>query len=152
MWSDNSHAQGFPPGYSFPHGPALDRLCQHSRLGCVLAGGARGGARVGVPTYMAQVQDPPTLPTATEISAEAAIFVAVIVVFYAAIIVILLGTNMRLPRSSSMHPRRSRSRTRSRSRHRHEVVLDARSGSVSTQHTHKKRDSMPPLVQGAERV
>ncbi|KAK8751947.1 hypothetical protein OTU49_011221 [Cherax quadricarinatus] len=153
MWSDSSHAQGFPSsGHTFPHSPALDRLCFHSRLGCVLAG---GGGRVGsqtLPEYMAQLQDPPSLPTTTEISAEAAIFVAVIVVFYVAIIVILLGTNMRRPHSSSPRTRRSRSRSRSRSRHRHQVVLDPRNGAVSTQHTQKKRETASCPVEGAECV
>ncbi|XP_071531031.1 uncharacterized protein [Panulirus ornatus] len=149
MWSDISHGQSFSHGRVFAHAPALDRLCLHSRLGCVLASGVRGGSRDGG-GHAAQVQDAATnLPSSSEVSAEAAVFVAVIVVFYAAIIVILLGTNMRSPRSSSSRPRRSRSR----SRNRHQLVLDPRDGSVSTQHTKKKkRDSSSSQVKGADSV
>ncbi|XP_063864521.1 uncharacterized protein LOC135102859 [Scylla paramamosain] len=102
MWSDNAHNEGFHHAHPFPHAPALDKLCLHSRLGCVLAGGLRSSSKAkgeSGPSFLAQLQDAPSAPTATEISAEAAVFVAVIVVFYAAIIVILLGTNMRRPRS-----------------------------------------------------
>ncbi|XP_037798608.1 uncharacterized protein LOC119593710, partial [Penaeus monodon] len=147
MWSDSSHAQ------TFGHAPAMDRLCLHSRLGCVLAGGLHGGSRAGI-GHLARVQEPPGLPSASEVSAEAAIFVAVIVVFYAAIIVILLGTNMRRPRSSSSSSsRQRRSRSRSRSRHRHQLVLDPKDGSVTTQHAPKKKKEPPTAsLQGAENV
>ncbi|XP_045113415.1 uncharacterized protein LOC123505788 isoform X2 [Portunus trituberculatus] len=140
MWSDNAHSEGFHHAHPFPHAPALDKLCLHSRLGCVLAGGLRSSSKAkgeSGSSFLAQLQDAPSAPTATEISAEAAVFVAVIVVFYAAIIVILLGTNMRRPRSPSSRQRRSRSR--SRSRHRHEVVLDPENGGVATKHTQKKK-------------
>ncbi|XP_042221630.1 uncharacterized protein LOC121866101 [Homarus americanus] len=146
MWSDTSHGQTFSHGQGFAHAPALDRLCLHSRLGCVLAGSLRSGAG-----HNQQQNAANSLPSASEVSAEAAIFVAVIVVFYAAIIVILLGTNMRSPKSSSSRPRRSRSRSRPR----HQLVLDPRDGSVSTQHTQKKkkkRDSNVPQVGGADNV
>ncbi|KAG7169219.1 hypothetical protein Hamer_G021349, partial [Homarus americanus] len=105
-------------------------------LGCVLAGSLRSGAG-----HNQQQNAANSLPSASE----------VIVVFYAAIIVILLGTNMRSPKSSSSRPRRSRSRSRPR----HQLVLDPRDGSVSTQHTQKKkkkRDSNVPQVGGADNV
>ncbi|XP_047478430.1 uncharacterized protein LOC125031592 [Penaeus chinensis] len=164
MWSDNSHGQtfvqgqqafiagkAFTHGKNFQHSPALDRLCLHSRLGCVLAGGFHGKTEAG---FLAQVQEAASVPSASEVSAEAAVFVAVIVVFYAAIIVILLGTNMRRPRSSSSSSsRQRRSRSRSRSRHRHQVVLDPKDGSVKTQHAPKKKKEPPTSsLQGAENV
>ncbi|XP_050686763.1 uncharacterized protein LOC126980678 [Eriocheir sinensis] len=134
MWSDGTHPHGFS------HAPALDRLCIHSRLGCVLAGGLRKGREGGA------------LPSASEVSAEAAVFVAVIVVFYAAIIVLLLGTNMRSPKHTSSRPPRPPRPPRP-SKPRHQLVLNPRDGSVSTQHTPKKRkDSSPNNLQGVQNV
>ncbi|ROT80998.1 hypothetical protein C7M84_000258 [Penaeus vannamei] len=86
MWSDNSHGQSFVQGQqafiagkafthgkNFQHSPALDRLCLHSRLGCVLAGGFHGKTEAG---FLAQVQEAASVPSASEVSAEAAVFVA----------------------------------------------------------------------------
>ncbi|XP_037798446.1 uncharacterized protein LOC119593560 [Penaeus monodon] len=88
MWSDNSHGQSFVQGQqafiagkafthgkNFQHSPALDRLCLHSRLGCVLAGGFHGKTEAG---FLAQVQEAASVPSASEVSAEAAVFVAVV--------------------------------------------------------------------------
>nr|XP_053627608.1 uncharacterized protein LOC128685112 [Cherax quadricarinatus]XP_053627609.1 uncharacterized protein LOC128685112 [Cherax quadricarinatus] len=140
MWIDTSHGQTFSHG--FGHAPALDRLCLHSRLGCVLAGSLRAGATGSSAGHQqsgaGHQHGAGSLPSPSEVSAQATIFVAVIVVFYAAIIIILLGTNMSSPRSSSARSRRSRSRPRCKTKSRHQLVLNPQDGSVSTQHAHKK--------------
>ncbi|KAK4298413.1 hypothetical protein Pmani_029243 [Petrolisthes manimaculis] len=168
MYADTALLHAHAQTHTFSHAPVLDRLCLHSRLGCVLAGGLRVG---GAPHYyhhhpQQQQQHqhqhhntPQSFLTSSpsQVSAEAAVFVAVIVVFYAAIILILLGTNMRNPRpssssssssSTSSSKRPGRPRTRCKSKH-HQVVLDPRSGSISTQRTSKKKTKQlqSPTVQ-----
>ncbi|XP_068211894.1 uncharacterized protein [Palaemon carinicauda] len=81
MWSDNSHTHSFPHTPGFSHAPGLDRLCLNSRLGCVLANGLRDGTRIKFFPHSAALKDTTPMALSTQVSAEAAIFVAVIVVF-----------------------------------------------------------------------